>query len=220
MILLFNAEAQRRRASQSASLPSPASPRRCVEGSARRQEGGPQIPRFADVAVAVDDPLAVRHLPSRRGPIAQAHRGVNGIRPGAGGDTSRLADGRIAFVVIPHQQVPNAAAVCGGVGVITGFLDRFPDDEVPAVAMGHELAHSTDCLGLHYAKVAGYDPAAALTLIDNLQTRVPSDSVQQFLDNHPPDPERRSLIGQELQTLHQSSAQACKFTCRAPVGSG
>jgi hypothetical protein len=43
-------------------------------------------------------------------------------------------------------------------------------------------------LGLHYAKAAGYDPGAALTLIDTLQTRAPSGSVKQFLDIHPPIP--------------------------------
>jgi Zn-dependent protease with chaperone function len=163
---------------------------------------------------------------------------------------------RITFVVIP-QEVPNAAAVDGSVGVTTGFLEQFPDDDVLAVAMGHEVAHITlghveprvtpgsvlkgivgvgvllpaeialpgsgqllggvvqgvenhfsrdqerdaDRLGLHYARAAGYDPAAALTLIDTLQTQMPSGSVQQFLDIHPPYPERRGLIEQELRTL-------------------
>ena len=163
---------------------------------------------------------------------------------------------RIAFVLIP-QTAPNAAAVDGGIGVTSGFLELFPDDNVLAVAMGHEVAHITlghverkvtpgsvlkgivgvgvllpadialpgagqllggamqgvenrfnrdqerdaDRLGLHYARAAGYDPAAALTLMDTMSTRLPTSAVQQFLDIHPPYPERRRLIEQELSTF-------------------
>ena len=160
------------------------------------------------------------------------------------------------FLVIPAEQ-PNAAAVEGQVGVTTGFLALFPDDDVLAVAIGHELAHITlghverkvtpgsvlkgivgvgvllpadivlpgtgqllgsaiqgvenrfnrdqerdaDRVGLQYAKTAGYDPAAALVLIDTLQEKVPVGGVDQFLDIHPPYPERRTLIAAELERL-------------------
>lgn len=162
----------------------------------------------------------------------------------------------VTFVVIPAE-APNAAAVEGQVGVTTGFLELFPDDDVLAVAIGHELAHVTlghverkvtpgsvlkgivgvgvllpadivlpgsgtliggaiqgvenrfnrdqerdaDRLGLHYAKTAGYDPAAALVLIDTLEEKVPVGSVDQFLDIHPPYPERRTLIVEELTRI-------------------
>lgn len=161
---------------------------------------------------------------------------------------------RITFAVIPDDAA-NAAAVEGAVGVTSGFLMLFPDDDVLAVAMGHELAHITlghtqsrvtpggvlkgivgvgvllpvdialpgtgqllggvmrgvenrfnreqereaDRLGLQYAKAAGYDPRAGLILIDTLQAKAPSSALQQFLDVHPPYPERRQLMEEALR---------------------
>lgn len=160
---------------------------------------------------------------------------------------------RLAFVVIPSPAA-NAAAVDGTVGVSSGFLELFPDDDVLAVAMGHEVAHITlghvqpgvtpasvlkgivgvgvllpaeiavpgsgqllggvmrgvenrfnrdqereaDRLGVQYAKAAGYDPRAALTLIDTLQAQAPSSALQRFLDIHPPYPERRQHLEEAI----------------------
>ena len=88
--------------------------------------------------------------------------------------------------------VPGSSEVLGG--LMQGVENRFNRDQ----------ERDADRLGVHYARAAGYDPSAALVLLDALQQKVPVGSVDQFLDVHPPYPERRELLAAEIAVVeHQ-----------------
>jgi predicted Zn-dependent protease len=90
-------------------------------------------------------------------------------------------------VLLPAEiAVPGAGQLLGA--GIQGVENRFNRDQ----------EHDADRLGLHHARAAGYDPAAALRLIDTLEAKAPVGAVDQFLDVHPPYPEHRALIEAEL----------------------
>ncbi len=90
-------------------------------------------------------------------------------------------------VLLPAQiLVPGSGQVLGG--LMQGVENRFNRDQ----------ERDADRLGVHYTRAAGYDPSAALVVLDTLQTKVPVGTVTQFLDVHPPYPERRELITAEI----------------------
>lgn len=98
--------------------------------------------------------------------------------------------GLVRTVMLPLDIVqPRTSALF--TGPFEALADRFDRDQ----------ERDADRVGLQYAKTAGYDPAAALVLIDTLQEQVPVGGVDQFLDIHPPYPERRTLIAAELERL-------------------
>lgn len=93
-------------------------------------------------------------------------------------------------VLLPADiALPGAGELLGG--LMQGVENRFNRDQ----------ERDADRLGLHYARAAGYDPAAALALLDTLEAAVPSDAGADLLDIHPPYPERRALLEQELHRL-------------------
>lgn len=76
-------------------------------------------------------------------------------------------------------------------GPLQAFQNRFNRDQ----------ERDADRLSVHYMHAAGYDSAAALALMDLLQASTTTTGAAQFLDIHPPFPERRGLIEAELQRL-------------------
>jgi Zn-dependent protease with chaperone function len=93
-------------------------------------------------------------------------------------------------VLLPAEiALPGSGRMLGG--LMQGVENRFNRDQ----------ERDADRLGLHYARAAGYDPQAALVLIDTLEAKAPVDGATQFFDIHAPYPERRALIVEELGRL-------------------
>jgi len=53
-------------------------------------------------------------------------------------------------------------------------------------------------LGIQFARRAGYDPRAALIVVDRLLPPAAGSALDELLDLHPPYAERRALIEAEL----------------------
>ncbi|MDX2168335.1 MAG: M48 family metalloprotease [Deltaproteobacteria bacterium] len=115
-----------------------------------------------------------------------------------------------AHIVLGHAEAPNpaqrAAVSVAALGLLPVLL---PSDivrpgtsrqVVQAMHKGfsRDQERDADRLGLQYARAAGYDPQAALVVLDRMQAAVPVEGVDQFFDLHPPYPERRALIEAEL----------------------
>jgi predicted Zn-dependent protease len=60
-----------------------------------------------------------------------------------------------------------------------------------------------DRLGVRYAQAAGYDPRAAIAFMELMAEKAPVGSVAQFLDVHPPYPERTELLRAEVAAVAQ-----------------
>lgn len=128
----------------------------------------------------------------------------------------------------PH---PNAFAGDGAVSVTTGMLALLQSDDELAAAIAHELAHITerhvavrdpgvmsaggaqtrftreqervaDEIGVRYAAAAGYDPAAAISVLERLSKKLSPDQLSQYLDTHPAYPERIRVLRQAIRRLH------------------
>jgi hypothetical protein len=109
---------------------------------------------------------------------------------------SAVANAVVGTVVTVGVLIPTEMVLPGGgraLGqVMQGVRNRF----------NREQERDADKLGVHYVRAAGYDPAAALTVLDTLQSKAPVGTVTQFLDIHPPYPERRKLVAAEIASLH------------------
>jgi Zn-dependent protease with chaperone function len=115
-----------------------------------------------------------------------------------------------AHIVLGHAQAPNPAQrMAVGVAALGLLPVLLPSDivrpgtsqqVVQAMHKGfsRDQERDADRLGLQYVRAAGYDPRAALLVLDRLQEKVPVEGVDQFFDLHPPYPERRALIEAEL----------------------
>lgn len=105
-----------------------------------------------------------------------------------GGVVSQLASGVAALGTLPVLLPVVIASPETGrqvAGAIKGGFSR-------------EAEREADRRGMRYARDAGYDPRAALTVFDRLRERAPLSGLDQFLDLHPPYPERRAIIEAEL----------------------
>jgi beta-barrel assembly-enhancing protease len=91
--------------------------------------------------------------------------------------------------------------------LVDGFASRF----------NRAQERDADRLALHYAKAAGYDPQAALVLVDALEQRNPSGGLAEFFDIHPPFAERRNLIVAELSRFETSHGSAANGDGRVPA---
>src|SRR5262249_18127616 len=93
-------------------------------------------------------------------------------------------------ILLPAQiVVPGSGQLLGG--LMQGVENRFNRDQ----------ERDADRLGVHYTRAAGYDPSAALAVLDTLQEKVPVGSFNQFLDVHPPYPERREVVASEIAAV-------------------
>lgn len=90
-------------------------------------------------------------------------------------------------VLLPAQiVVPGSGQLLGG--LMQGVENRFNRDQ----------ERNADRLGIQYTRAAGYDPAAAVSVLDTLEKQAPVGTVRQFFDIHPPYPERRELVTAEI----------------------
>ena len=122
-----------------------------------------------------------------------AHVSLGHTAPPSAG--SAVANAVVGTVVTVGVLIPAEMVVPGGgraLGqVMQGVRNRFNRDQ----------ERDADKLGVHYVRAAGYDPSAALTVLDTLQAKAPVGTVAQFLDIHPPYPERRKLVAAEIGSL-------------------
>lgn len=92
-------------------------------------------------------------------------------------------------VLLPAELiVPGGGRALGQ--LVRGVENRFNRDQ----------ERDADRLGIQYMRAAGYDPTAAYAMLDALEAKAPVGSVAQFLDVHPPYPERRELVAAEIRT--------------------
>jgi len=99
-------------------------------------------------------------------------------------------------VLLPIEiALPGGGQLLGG--LMQGVENRFNRDQ----------ERDADRVVLHYAAAGGYDPHAALRMFDAMETKVPVGGVSQFFDIHPPYPERRAMIAQELAAADAPAAR-------------
>jgi predicted Zn-dependent protease len=60
---------------------------------------------------------------------------------------------------------------------------------------------AADALAIGYVQAAGFRPAAAIAAIERLQNAVPVGQLAQFLDSHPPYPERLTILRRAVALL-------------------
>ena len=73
-------------------------------------------------------------------------------------------------------------------GVIQGVENRF----------NREQERDADRWGVRLARSAGYDPRAGVTMLDRLEKEAPAEGLSQFFSIHPPYPERRGIMREEI----------------------
>jgi hypothetical protein len=93
-------------------------------------------------------------------------------------------------VLLPAEIVlPGSGQLLGG--VIQGVENRFNRDQ----------ERDADRWGVRLAAGAGYDPEASIALIDELEKEAPVGGMAQFFSIHPPYPERREIMREEIGRL-------------------
>lgn len=93
-------------------------------------------------------------------------------------------------VLVPAEiALPGSGQLIGA--LVQGVSNRFNRDQ----------ERDADRLGVRYAAAAGYDPRGMLILIDQLQKEAPVGAMAQFFSSHPPYPERRDIVSQEIAAL-------------------
>ena len=85
--------------------------------------------------------------------------------------------------------LPGSGQLIGA--LVQGVSNRFNRDQ----------ERDADRLGVRYAAAAGYDPHGMLTVLDQLQKEAPVGAMAQFFSSHPPYPERREIVSQEIAAL-------------------
>jgi hypothetical protein len=93
-------------------------------------------------------------------------------------------------VLLPAEVVlPGSGQLLGG--VIQGFENRFNRDQ----------ERDADRWGVRLAAGAGYDPRAGLEVMDELEKEAPVGGRAQFFSIHPPYPERREIMVEEIRRV-------------------
>jgi len=104
--------------------------------------------------------------------------------------SDRVIEKVVKFGILLPLDVASAQIIGG---LARGLVNRFNRDQ----------ERDADRLGIRYAKAAGYDPHAALVLIDTFKERVPIADADRLFDVHPPYPERESLLNAEISALER-----------------
>jgi Peptidase family M48 len=95
-------------------------------------------------------------------------------------------------VLLPAEIVlPGSGQLLGG--MIQGVENRFNRDQ----------ERDADRWGVRLAYAAGYDPRAGITLLDELEKEAPVGDLSQFFSIHPPYPERREIVREEIERLEE-----------------
>lgn len=93
-------------------------------------------------------------------------------------------------VLLPAEIVlPGSGQLLGG--VIQGVVNRF----------NRQQERDADRWGVRLAYAAGFDPNASVTLLDELEKSAPVGALTQFFSAHPPYPERREIMIEEIAAL-------------------